>query len=294
MRRRALLAALAGAGTLTAGCLGDGSDGSSDGNTDTHTATQRATATATQTATTTQTPPATELAVELDALQPALVELNTDYYQLVAEPDRQYLVLDVSVVSGPPPSRSALTFRFDGADYTPRTWTRIPARQADGSGGTQYPGENGGGWVVFDLPETGDASDAALVWPGGEWRPDDGLREQLATALPPLSLEEWRVPETVPLDSTTTFGLTVRNEGERAGWFVGGINAEGWYPHRPVARLSRAVPPGETVEWEVTGEAIELKDEGWSDSVGDGEADIHYELVRPDGNEEASVQVVEG
>lgn len=281
MRRRALLATLASAGTLTAGCLGDGSDDPNDPSIDTPTPAPTA------------TPPETELAVELDALQPALVELNADYYQLVAESDRQYLVLAVSVASGPPPSRSALAFRFDGADHAPRTWERIPARQSDGSGSEQYSGENGAGWVAFDLPGTGDASDAALVWPGGEWRPDDRLRGQLATPLPSLSLEEWRVPETVPLNSTATFELTVRNEGDQTGWFVGGINAEGWYPDRPVARVSRQIPPGETLAWEVPGEEIDLPEEDSSERVGDGEADVQYGLIWPDGNEWKSVPVVE-
>ncbi len=282
MHRRAVLS-LCGAGLAgLAGCPSrrDGGRDAPTGDTST-------------TPTTTATPRETELRVELDALQPALVELNTDYYQLAAESDRQYLVLAVSVVSGPPPPRSALAFRFDGAAHAPRTWERIPARQSDGSGGEQYSSENGSGWVVFDVPETGDASDAALVWPDGEWRPDDRLREQLATPLPALSLAEWRGPETAPLDSTTAFELAVRNGGPRPGWFVGGINAEGWYPRRPVAHVSRRIPPGETVAWEVPGEEIELEDEGWSERVGDGEADIQYELVWPDGDERASVRVVE-
>jgi hypothetical protein len=282
MRRRALLATLASAGTLTAGCLGDDSDEPSDRSTDTHTRMSTA------------TPPETELTVELDALQPALVELDTDHYRLVTESERQYLVLAVSVISGPPPSRSALAFRFGGTEHAPRTWDRIPARQSDATSGEQYSGENGSGWVAFELPETGDASDAALVWPGGEWRPDDRLRAQLAASLPALSLEAWRVPETVPLDGTTAFELTVRNDGDQPGWFVGAINASGWYPHRPVGRISRRIPSGETVTWEAPGEEIELPGEDWSESVGDGETDIDYELVWPDGTESESVRVVDG
>ncbi|WP_313692156.1 hypothetical protein [Halorarum halobium] len=234
-----------------------------------------------------------ELTVELDALQPALVELDTDYYRLVAERDRQYLVLSVSVVSGSPPSRSALRFRFDGTDHAPKTWERIPARGSDGSDDEQYSGENGSGWVAFEIPATGDASDAALVWPGGEWRPDDRLREQLDAPLPSLSLDGWRVAETVPLGGTTTFELTVRNEEDRTGWFVGGINADGWFPHRPVAHVSRQIPAGETVTWEVPGESIDLPGESWSERVGDGEADVHYELVWPDGDESKPVRVVD-
>ncbi|AUV83282.1 hypothetical protein C2R22_17880 [Salinigranum rubrum] len=286
MHRRAVLA-LCGAGLSgLAGCSSEQRGGEPADDTS-------ASPTAASTATATATPPETELRVELDALQPALVELDVDYYRLVAEDDRQYLVLAVDAISGPPPSRSALVFRFDGTDHTPRTWERIPARQSDRSGSEQYSSENGAGWVAFDLPETGDASDAALVWPGGEWRPDDGLRRRLTAPLPSLSLVEWRGPETVPLDGTTTFELTVRNEGDETGRFVGAINGEGWYPHRPVTRLSRRVSPGETATWEVTGEEIDLPEADWSERVGDEESDLQYELIWPGGNEWKSIRIVD-
>ena len=288
MRRRQVLALCSAGVAGLAGC----SSGRDSGN-DTPTDVTSTPSTATPTTTATAAPPETELTVELDALQPALVELDVDYYQLVAEDARQYLVLAVDVVSGSPPSRSALTFRFDGTEHAPRTWERIPARQSDGSGGEQYSDENGSGWVVFDLPETGAASAAALVWPSGEWRPGDQLKRRLAASLPPLTLEEWRGPETVPLDGTTTFELTVRNEGDETGRFVGGINGEGWYPHRPVARVSRRIPPGKTATWEVTGEEIDLPEEGWSERVGDEEADLQYELIWPGGDDRESVRIVD-
>ncbi len=283
MRRRAVLT-LCGAGLAAlAGCSSEQRGGDPTGDTS-----------ASPTATATPTPLETELTVELDALQPALVELDVDYYRLVTEDARQYLGLAVDVVSGPSPERSDLTFRFDGTEYAPRTWERIPARQSNESGGEQYSEENGAGWVVFDLPETGDASDAALAWPGGEWRPDDQMKRRLAAPLPPLSLVEWGGPETVPLDGATAFELTVRNEGDQAGRFVGAINGEGWYPHRPVARISRRIPPSETVTWEVTGEEITLPEEDWSEQVGDEEADLQYELLWPGGDEWTSVRIAGG
>ncbi|MFC6784514.1 hypothetical protein ACFQFH_01120 [Halobaculum halobium] len=283
MRRRALLAALAGAGALTAGCLRGGDADHRNRRTDASTATTA----------TTGTLPASELRVDLDAIQPALVELDTDYYRLVAGSDRQYLVLSVSVDSGSPPSRSALRFRFDGEEYAPWQWEQIPARQSKGSGDEQYTNQMGTGWVAFDLPAAGDASDAALVWPAGTWRPDEQMRRLLAEPAPTLTLDEWRVPGTVSPGGTTVFEFAVRNDGEVPGWFVGGVNADGWYPHRPVAHLSRRVPPGETVTWEVAGEPIDLVEESWSEQVGDGEPDVEYELVWPGGNRRRSVRVAE-
>ncbi|WP_251342638.1 hypothetical protein [Haloplanus halophilus] len=242
------------------------------------------------TATPTPTASDAELAVELDALGPALVELDTDHYELVSGGDRQYLVLAVSVASGTAPSRSALSFRFDGTEYAPRTWDRIPARQSEG--GDQYAAENGAGWVAFELPATGDAGDAALVWPGGEWRPDETLRARLAAASPPLSMTGWTVPETVPLDGRSTFEVTVRNEGEHAGRFVGAINATGWLPHRPVTVVSRRVAPGDSESWTVGGEELTLVEESLSESVGDGDPDVTYELVWTGGSREGRVRVV--
>jgi hypothetical protein len=290
LRREAL--ALCGAGLAALAGCSSGGNGGSDTTTAAASRSPTPTPTPTETGTPTATPPERDLTVELDALQPALVESNVDYFRLVAEANRQYLALTVAVDSGPPLARSALAFRFDGAEHAPKEWERVPARGAGGSD-DQYSAESGAGWLVFDLPETGDASDAALVWSGGEWRVDDRLREQLAAPLPALSLAQWRAPETAPLDSTTTFELAVRNEDDQTGWFVGAINAAGWYPHRPIARVSRRIPAGETVSWDVRGEDVDLPEEGWAENVGDGEPDVEYELVWPDGSERRSVRVVE-
>lgn len=237
--------------------------------------------------------PDTELSVELDALQPAAVELNVDYYRIASEPDTQYLFLDVAATSGPAPSLPDLAFRFDGEDHAPDDPAGEPVYRGysvDYYGGGE---EDGSGLVLFELPETGDASDAALVWPGGEWRPDERLRARLAAPSPVVVLEAWSVPETVPLDSSPTFEFRVRNEGDLAGRFVGGINGVWWGLHRPVTPVSRRIPPGETSSWTVAGEEIRLVDDEFSDSVGDGEPDIDYELVWTDGDASRAVRVVE-
>jgi len=173
-------------------------------------------------------------------------------------------------------------------------WGESSEKRTLWPGGDLYSKESGTGWVIFDLPETGDASDAALIWPGGEWRPSDQLQNRLATSSSTMSVEEWHVPETAPLDSTVAFELTVRNGGDEAGRFVAGINAKGWYPFRPLVRLSREIPAGETVSWEIQGENIELKDDEMSESVGNGTPDIEYELLWPNGNTRKSVRIVEG
>ncbi len=283
MRRRQVLA-LCGAGIAgLAGCLSDPSGDESP-------PASGPTATPTGDGTATPTPPATELSVTVDALQPAFVGLNVDAYGMVSEPDSQYLFLGVSVLSGPRPSPSDIVFRFDGDEYGPIRPGEGPDVQREVGSGDG--GESG--WVLFRLPETGDAGDAALVWPGGEWRPDERLRVRLAAPLPPLSVAEWTVPETVSVGNTVAFEFAVRNRGDLPGRFVGAVNAEGWAPHRPVAILSRRIPPGETESWEVAGEEIELFDDELAQEVGDDEPDITYELLWPGGSEDKSVRVVDG
>lgn len=246
----------------------------------------------TDSATPTATTPDTELTVKLDAFQPALVVLSVDHLQMVRS--GLFLFLDISVTSGPAPSLSDFSFRFDGDDFAPTPPSEISLFRARVENGHHGGGDVGGaGWVLFELPGTGDASDAALVWPGGEWRPDEQLRARLAARPPLLTLEEWNAPETVPVNGFPTFEFTVRNEGDHLGRFVAGINANEMGLHYPVRRVSRRIPPGESRSWEVLGRELKMINEDMSDRVGDGVPDIEYELVWPKGNDHRQVRVVE-
>lgn len=290
MHRREILALCGGGLVGLAGCASRQRDGrrtttNANGTTSTTAGTTRAT----------EPPSGMELTVELDALQPALVVLNVDYLDLYSEPSSQYLSLRISAPTDPAPTLSDLSFRFDSGSHAPLGLEEKPEvyRGFSSESVPHYEADEGSGWVLFELPATGDASDAALVWPGGEWHPDEQLRARLAASFPPLSVERWRVQPTVALGERTAFRIAVNNAGDSLGRFVGGINADGWYPHRPVAHVSRRVPPGETVTWEVPGEEVDLVSEGMADQVGDGEGDIDYELVWPGGDRSGSVRVVD-
>lgn len=285
MRRREVLALWGGGFVSLAGCLSGRSTPGTDGSTSPDTDTTSPTA----------TPPDVELTVELDALQPVLVVLNVDYLDLRSTSSSQYLYLRISAPADPPPARSDLSFRFDGESHAPLGSEEMPRvyRRSSSESAPQYEADGGSGWILFELPATGDASDAALVWPGGEWRPDEQLRRRLAASFPPLSVEQWQVEPTVALGGQTTFGVAVKNAGDVPGRFVGAVNAEGWLPPRPVAPVSRLIPPGETVTWEVPGEEVELLSEELADRVGDGQADVHYELRWPGDSQSKSVRIVE-
>ncbi|MFC5369125.1 hypothetical protein [Salinirubrum litoreum] len=282
MRRRALLVGCAGTLGGLAGCLTGGRDdpaGATD-QSETPRPTDRATATPT---------PSPSVSASLISLQPAVVTFVTDSITVSGETS-QYLFVAVDVEDGEPPAVDEFTFWFAGAE--------APPLEPQGSywsdynpGATRYSRKQGEGWLAFDLPATGDASGAALRWPGGEWTPPQALRERLSAPAPPLSLE-WSVPETAELYTTPTLGFTVTNTGELDGRFVAALNRIGpRVAYAPITSVSRRIPAGETLRFEVT-DRFDLDDPG-GDEVGDEMADLSYVLQLPEGERRREVRLVE-
>lgn len=286
MRRRHLLA-LCGAGLAgLAGCASDqptddpSGAGRSDGvdsPDDTATTPDR-------------TPPAGSLAASVLALQPAVVTLATpDSLGVSGEPDTQYLFLSVAVTAGDPPPRSALTFRFDGDEYGPLEteeptafWRRYHDEPS------RYDADSGEGWVCFPLPATGASEGAGLTWSGNVWVPPPGVRARLAAESPSLSVS-WSVPGSVEAGSAPAVKISVTNEGERAGRFVGALNRSGpRVAYAPAASDSRLVPAGGTETW--TPETDTLGDAGeWSET--DGPTEATYHLHWPGDRSQRTVEV---
>lgn len=292
MNRRQVLAVLGAGTTGLAGC-----NRTQRNETATPTPTEPSGAATTPTASPTATLASDrDLKVSFDALQPAYVDLSVDNYRMVSEPDTQYFFLAVEVESGLPPALSDFGLRFDGTDYSPlerdtsSEIIRNRARDESWSIDDRYLS----GWIVFELPETGDASDVNLTWPGGGWRPDRDTLERLAAPLPSLSLVEWHVPETAREGSHVTFGFTVSNDTDLPGHFVGAINASDSIigPHHPVAVVSREISPNDTESWEVVGDdapPIILPD----DLPDDVKPTVTYEFVWAGGGPvKQSVEVV--
>jgi len=291
--RRDLLAAgglgLAG----LAGCLDTaGTDASTPSGTPTDTDTSTPSGTPTGADTATPAGNGAALSVTVERLQPAVVELMTpDSIGVSGGEDTQYLSLRLDVTDGDPPAREALTFRFDGESHG-----LVPVDRQFGlwrqynHGQDRYDADRGAGWALFELPATGDADDAALVWPGGEWRPDATLRDRLAAPAPPFAVE-WSVPETVPVNAEPEIEFTVGNEGERDGCWVAALNRTGGgIAYMPVAAIRKPVPAGETVTWTVTDTyGVDAPSEA---AVGDGEPDMTYKISRTDGRSERDVRIV--
>lgn len=221
-------------------------------------------------ATETLTHPPAEMDVSFSALQPTVIILYHDAYG--AESTGKHLYLTASNESDEPILYSDFRFRLDGTEYEPEDTENNHYYVSPHTETRRH--DQGSGWVMFALPERADASDAALLWPGGKWRPPEQVRARLAAPLPELSVE-WDPPETVTPDTEFTIDLSVTNDGAVPSRFVAGLDQQGvGVPYSGVGTFSRRIPANETVSWTFKDSAptVDL----WPDS--EGETSVQYEL----------------
>ena len=283
MNRRRVLASIgAGVGGL-AGCLGGPGAESRAGSP----------ATAPSGSTGTPRPDDVALSVSLDRLQPGVVTMTAPDSIGVRDADgKQYCYLRLEVSAGTAPARDDLAFRFDSEEYGPFEDDRHRLWRAREEENDRYDAERGAAWLLFSLPDSGDASDAALTWADGEWRPGERLRRRLASPPPPLSLS-WSVPETVPAGSEPTIDFEATNDGDLPARFVAGLNRIGpRVAYAPILALSRRIPPGETVAWEVT-DSYDVGSPG-TEQAGDDEPDMTYSLDWTGETRKRDVRVSDG
>lgn len=226
-----------------------------------------------------------DIAVSLDAVQPGVVELISPDSLGVHETNDQYVYLQVD--ADDPPARDEFTLQFDGESYTPTDLDdfRLYRERAD----SLYSADSGSGWVLFEVP-SGDGSDAAVTWPGGEWQLPDRAREQLSNPTPELSVDV-ESPDPLSVEEEPSLTVSVTNEGSTPGQFVAGVNRQGpMVAHIPVARLSMPVPAGETATRTITDSFLDDPPES---NLGDGEPDATYDVEWAGGSVEQGVRVVE-
>jgi len=304
MRRRALLTA-AGAGLFTlTGCLNAGDEttdwtGTADPTSGTATETKSTDGTPTETESTVDLP-ADALSVSFDRLQPAVVLARIDDFAVSESPDSQYVFVTVEVSAAEPPPRSAFGFRFDGtahAPVDPHDLGGYDLQRAMEGEMPAYTSDTGAGWLLFELPDSGDASDAALTLGAQSWTVEGLPTERLEAPSPSFSVE-WSVPETVAYDPTTEevaapieIEMTVTNEGDHDGRFVAVLQRWGsWVEHVSVAQLRELIPAGETLQWVGSdSEWLDVKD---VENVDDGEPDLEYRLKWSEQRQSQSVRIV--
>jgi len=195
-----------------------------------------------RTATDTETPASLDVAEP--TVQPGYVAMNSPDSIGVYDDAGQYLAVEVRTVGGTPPDRSAFRFAFDGTDYSPVETGMSRPLFRDGDLGAGYA--EGGGVLLFGLPETGDASGAELTWPGGERRFTEEVQQRLAAPLPSFDVA-LSGPDVATADDDPTLELTVRNTGDVTGRYVLALNRSGpRIASGPVRHISGVLDAGKT------------------------------------------------
>ncbi|NHN64155.1 hypothetical protein G9463_12695 [Haloarcula sp. JP-Z28] len=225
-RRRVL--ALCGLAIIGAGCQGETAD------------TETVTPVRSPVVSETDTGPPPAVTVTDAAVMPGVVVPGTD--SITVQPaDGQFLVL-TTTIRGSGVDRTAFSLRFDGSTYSPETFRNGLYR--DGEWGRQFT--ETGGPLVFNLPETGSASDTQLSWPGGKWTPPEAVRDRLQIPLPSFDITLGG-PEQVTEPAKPTLSITVTNTGDTAGRYVIALNRTGpRVAYAPVGRFDGKLKPEET------------------------------------------------
>lgn len=233
MRRRTILLS-AGTGLAgLSGCLGSGDDRQQTDDGGTYSPGAPWTSTE-----------ANGLTVGVDRIQMGVVGMPYPDSTAVVNPDRRYLYLTVRGVESQP-SRDAFSLQCATQTFDPLA---KGDRSFGGNGlhrrwGGAYSADDPDGWLLFELPEAAEATEARLTWPGGEWPLPERARRRLSRPAAPLSVA-FDGPATtsgysVPLTATVT------NEGDRPRRFLGALDQTRPL-YTPVETYSRLLAGGET------------------------------------------------
>ncbi|MFB6161269.1 MAG: hypothetical protein ABEJ61_08865 [Haloferacaceae archaeon] len=219
MRRRRYLALL-GAGL--AGCAnrdGDAAPAATDA-TAAPTATPPGTRTAAESRTLEnnepyRTPDGWRLRVNTLRVRRGVIVHGDPHDEAVVPPDRQFLQVLVSTdgTGAPAPGDACLTATVDGERRFGDCTSRLEA----------VPPRRLGELHAVPVPLPTAAERAAVVWTGGSRRVRWRVPASTVAALgrpPAFVVESFAVPGRVPAGEPFEASLTVRNEGDRADWFV--------------------------------------------------------------------------
>lgn len=280
MRRRSYLALTASAlSAAAAGCTSP-QNGDADS----------ADTTTTTTTTTTQTESTPGFSVSLAdvTLQPAALELQTDYF--VVHDEGQYLFVNAVVEEGTV-EYDEFALQLAGESYAPLTDQRRRRLWRAYNAGGYEPDR--GGLVAFEVPGSTEASDpqAVLEYPGAERELAPELRARLA-ANPEFAFDV-SVPDTVPEDGSLAVAVAITNEGDTPARFVGGLNRSGpRVASVPVQAVRPLVPAGEEHTLSIDQNEVPL--ETPPEDVGDGEPDARFGFPSVAGSVDREVRVVDG
>jgi hypothetical protein len=283
MNRRGFLGTVGGALAGVAGCTGRPPSGRGSAS-PTRDPTRTADGTPTTTTTDRRTP-AADVQIASLQLQYGVVTPTSPDSIGISNPETPYLVASVRVDGAL--SREAFGLVMGDVRYAPTQRDRL--YRTSWGGDHWYTRERREGLVLFEAPST-PTDHLHLRWPGGEHPVGDGIVTRLGGPAPRLSAS-LDVPTRHDRRTAPDLAITVTNDGETTSRFLGALNRVGpQVAYTPVARLSRLVPPDETVTVPVSDSWGGLPAE---ERIGDDDPDVTYHLAFVDGEDSARIRLVD-
>jgi hypothetical protein len=277
MRRRALLASIAGGAAALAGCFTQTGPGTATEDDDSTTTTQS-----------TSSPDAGDVFVYNDALQYGVVVPDSPDSVGMAHERTQYYFIRLDGAEG----HAMDDFALAVGDRTVAPTVIEDLYHTRWGNDTWYGEDESSGLLAFEVPQDLPDGEARVTWPGGEYHLKDDVAARLGNPVPSWSAT-LSVPAEVPATHPfTTVTVRITNEGAHPARFVGALNRQGPYiAYIPEGAVSTVVDAGATGTVEV---ASDWHDVPSDERIGDGHHHVMYRLKYAFGEDSATVRVVEG
>lgn len=178
---------------------------------------------------------------------PSVVTLATDSIGTSGGPDEQFVVLSLTSGGDASIDRETVTLTADESAYEPNDLGTRGGHQSVIWSGSQ---RKDGPYIGFTVPKPLDADAVVLEWDDDRYALGDAARRRLARPPTTFSVTEFSSPTVVEPGSEVVVTLTVENDGDHAGTFVGALNRVGpKVAYTPVRSVHLDLASGDSTTW---------------------------------------------
>lgn len=180
-------------------------------------------------------------------VMPSVVTLATDSIGTSGGPDEQFVVVSLTAGGDASIDRESVTLTADEAVYEPNDLGTRGGHQGAVWSGSQRTTEP---YLGFTVPKPLVADAVVLEWGDDRYALGDAARRRLARPPTTFSVTAFSSPPVVEPASEVDVTLSVANDGDHAGTFVGALNRVGpKVAYTPVRAVHLDLAPGESTTW---------------------------------------------